>query len=313
MDDRDKTTIRFGIVNVAGTYAYKVSKEQQDITAEYIQCDGAGRFSKTLNGLRSLRPGGQSRTPGPQGALPAGSENCRFYCQDPGRRESLLNRPRRTILTLTCGSTAWLAFPNVSPFEPQGHFLLIPSASFPELPHFPQLFTMTLFDDFVRICEKSRALVIAFCSRHAGASADHFHLQAICRNAALPMENARTETNSVLPDGVEITCDWPIHALVSESGEALKSAVMNLQSAALPFNLLFAGGRFFLAPRDANNEVARELPSMLGWLEVAGKFILTDEASYRTADESTFYQALARTGVGKSEVIRLLSSKSKNP
>lgn len=299
--------IQYGVKKgTKGIYSFFVSGKEkgQDVTTEnFIHEADAGVFRKQFNRLRRLRPGGQDRKPGRQDDLPAGVEKCGFSCQNPTDSLSLLLRHLFGTLTSTDSLPLrfnWNVYPNLAPFEPGGHLLLLPSASFPELPHFPQLFTPLLIEDFFNLCQHSTDLMVFFNSRHAGATQDHFHLQAVFHVSDLPIQKQETQQKSFRSGQVQcIGSSYPLNVLVYtfEDKKACSQHILNLQTKGVPFNLIFLKNRFFLVPRDINNEIVSEFPNVLASMEISGKFIISDKEAFENATEERIRSGLAKIAV----------------
>ena len=275
---------------------------------DFLEENDEGAFPKQYNRLRKLRPGGQDRKPGRQDDLLAGAGNCGFFCSDPTNPLSLLVRPLLGTLTpadLPGLHFSWNIYPNLAPFEPGGHILILPSASFPDLPHFPQLLTQFLLEDLFNLWRASSKLMIFFNSRHAGASQDHFHIQCVLDEKEFPITRAEESCNSGLKI---IGSNYPINAVVySETDErTCWHHVMNLQTKGIPFNLIFLRKRGFLVPRDINNEITIEFPTPLAAMEVAGKFIIPDRQQFVKATDNRLSTALHKVGLSLDDIISLL-------
>ncbi len=292
-----------------GRYRFFVSGKEagRDVTEEgFLDETSEGIFQKRFNRLRKLRPGGQDRKPGRQDDLPAGAERCGFYCQDPTNPLSLLVRPMLGTVSpkeVPGLHFSWNVYPNLAPFEPGGHFLLLPSGNFPELPHFPQLFTPLLLQDSFNLCQQSKELMVFFNSRHAGATQDHFHLQALFRESPFPIEAAtRNRFGNRL--GEYIGVDYPLNALVYtvSDSEAWCRYILKLQTKGIPLNLVFLNDRFFVVPRDVNNEIVAEFPNVLASMEISGKFIIPDREAFARATEERIRVALRRITLALGDI-----------
>ena len=313
----ERYNIEYGLQKSADggcEFYVKDAVTKADLTPNFIQSGSAGVFQKVFNLLRCLRPGGEPKKPGRQEDIPNGVEQCRFYCVDPANPMSLLIRPSLPIVAANSNSLRfkWTAYPNFAPFEPSGHFLLMPCGDFPPLPHFPQLLSPELLQDFISLCRCSTDMVLFFNSRHAGATADHFHIQAVCHpeGSKLPLEDAATiKLDKPYSGSVGLVgSDYPVNALVFNSSatvEIITNAVIALQSKLVPFNLIFIRGRFFLVPRDLHNEIVREFSSVLASMEICGKFILSDEQIFQRATESMVSTALGRIRLSSDEILAL--------
>lgn len=277
----------------------------QDVTAKnFIDNADEGVFQKQFNRLRKLRPGGQDRKPGRQDDLPVGVEKCGFYCQDPTNSLSLLVRPLLGRLTSTDSLPlhfVWNVYPNLAPFEPGGHFLFLPAGGFPELPHFPQVFTPFLLEDCMSICRSGADLMVFFNSRHAGATQNHFHLQAVFHSSKLAIQ--KQDLKPFKETGpVQYLSGYPLNALVytlEDEGccQYLEQDVLKLQTKGLPFDLVSLDGKMFLVPRNIDNEIVAEFPNLLASMEVSGKFIIPERDVFKRTTEERICVALGRIGM----------------
>ena len=284
-ENADRTGFEFCVID-ANTKA--------EIREGYFSSDTAGIFAKELNRTRGLRPGAGRSQPGRQQEVPPAPEACRFYCLDPNNRDSLRVRVVVGTVQRSGLSWAWNVYPNLAPFEANGQFLMLPVADGGLLPHLPQLLTEEIVRDMVALCVNSSQLVIFFNSLHAGATVNHFHLQAVRHVRTLPIEK------HISPDPGRSTVDgYPLNAIVF--GPAVRddiwASVRSLQARNLPFNLIYLDGRFVLFPRDDNNEIVREFPSVLASMEVCGRFIFSDAQSFGAATEGRIKTALGRIGL----------------
>jgi hypothetical protein len=312
----EQLDIEYGVSESGGDYSFFVSGKEKDkngiwqgvTTENFIDYANEGVFQKQFNRLRKLRPGGQDRKPGRQEDLQSGVEKCGFYCQEPKNPLSLLVRPLLGTLTSTDSLKlrfAWNVYPNLAPFEPGGHFLFLPSGGFPELPHFPQVFTPFLLEDCMNICRSGADLMVFFNSRHAGATQDHFHLQAVfhsSKSAKLAIESA-IESAIKSPDrsntGPARLSDYPLNALVytledKAHCQNLEQDLRELQTKDVPFDLIFLAGQMVLVPRDINNEIVAEFPNLLASMEVSGKFIIPERDVFQRTTEERIRVALGR-------------------
>ena len=215
-------------------------------------------------------------------------KNAPFFCQDPTDTKSLLVRPvvDRLLSSKLNLHSDWIIYPNLAPFEPSGQFLLVPSAGFPELPHFPQLMTKNLLEDMILITQNSKDVMIFFNSRHGGATQDHFHLQVVAYGNKFPIESAN---------------NYPIRAFVFEGEDAkgprMWNFVKRFQFEKIPFNLIYLSNRFYLVPRNIEKEVVSEFPNLLASMEVCGRFIFSDKKAFDQATENCILNALDKIGL----------------
>ena len=84
-----------------------------------------GDFIIQRNGFRKLRPGvTKEKALGKQPDLSPHEERCQFACRDGSLGWSLLNQ--EPLFERNLNGTIWRAYKNASPFEKDGHFILVP-------------------------------------------------------------------------------------------------------------------------------------------------------------------------------------------
>jgi hypothetical protein len=149
--------------------------------------------------------------------------------------------------------------------------------------------------------------MVFFNSRHAGATQDHFHLQALLHASQLPIQKAEQKSCEGGPVRY-VGAPYPINALVYllEDKERCCESILKLQARGVPFNLIFLKGRLFLVPRDINNEIVCEFPNVLGSMEVSGKFIISGREAFEKASEERIRTALGRTGLAIDDIAAML-------
>jgi hypothetical protein len=284
----------------------------QDIRAGVMERP-LGRYDLTLqwNVYRALKP--QFQKPlldtKQQRVYSPEVNECLFACQDPGHPLSLLQRhsPFRTTLK----NFQWAALPNAIPVEQNGHFLWVPvvsDAATRSFPHWLQVLTLPLLEDFLMLGSVSSNSMIYFNSLYAGASVNHIHYQSVQREQEMPIEKSSISSRgdrSYLKDypasGVVYAKDTP--------AEKIWRDIDQLQNRSIPFNLLHTGGRTFLAPRNIEYEMVEEFPgAILAAMEIAGKAITTEEWYYREADWSALYAALHKSTLRNEELQRILDA-----
>lgn len=292
-----KTPIQYGVRKTTeGAFEFFVDAEtEKDIGKAYFDSGIAGVFSKELNRTRGLRPGAGRSQPGRQQEVPPSPEACRFYCLDRTKRDSLLIRPLIGTVepsNLVGLSLSWNVYPNLFPFEPNGQFLIVPFGNGGALPHLPQFLTEDVTRDTITLCDNSSELVIFFNSLHAGATVNHFHLQAVHHGRKLAIEG------SMLPERgrSRLAADYPLNGVVfgHDARNEIWPAIRSLQSRHVPFNLVYLKGAFVLVPRDDNNEIVREFSNVLASMELCGRFIFSDVKSFQAATEERIKVALGR-------------------
>ncbi len=181
-----------------------------------------------------------------------------------------------------------------------------PSGSSRSFPHWLQLLTLPLLEDFLALALSSTNLLTMFNAMHAGASVNHIHYHSVHSNATTPIETART----VSYGHHLFLADYPASALVYPDEtpvSALWKAIDCFQNRGVPFNLIHAGQCTFLIPRNIEHEVVAEFPGgVLAGMELVGKPITTEQAYYETADWSTVRVALQKSTVRAEDIRALL-------
>lgn len=248
---------------------------------------GQSDFVIQFNGYRALKPGGKIPNIGRQPDISGEPISCWFYCQEPSRKLSILNRDPLTQIDLP--NYKWNAYYNAIPFEKGGHFLWLPA-----IPHIRQELSRAFLEDALVLFRRSERLIVFFNSLHAGASVNHIHIQAIFHKKALSIENAPV----IKKDGLAILDGYPANGIVfdrdAKSGE-IWPIVDSLQKNNIPFNLIFIGKRIYLIPRSSSCEVTAELPIIIASVELAGKIVTVDKNIYDNISHAIIQKAFQKT------------------
>lgn len=300
--DKDRQrTVMYGVRQAAtGGFGFFAEDEKgRDLTGDYFDERSEGNvagFIVELNATRAFRPGGGDRQPGRQREVSTSPEACRFFCCDASNSQSLLIRA--IVGTVSPSdvkdlSSSWQVYPNLAPFEPDGQFLIVPAGDDGSLPHEPQHLTESRMRDMIALCVASDELVIFFNSVHAGATVNHFHLQAVHHGDKLPIQKSIPSGPGVTP----LADSYPVNGLVFFGADVYPEmwpVVRSLQKRESPFNLIYLDRQFLLVPRDDNNEIVREFPNVLASMEICGRFILSDRESFEAATAGRIATALGR-------------------
>lgn len=270
--------------------------------------DGSG-FSLLLNQYRALKPKAVTLGLGRQPDSSADVKECFFACQDPANPLSLL---RRDIHIQTRFSNyQWAAVHNALPVEKNGHFLWVPVSTHGAtiaFPHWIQVLTLPLLQDFLELAVSSSNLITFFNSMHAGGSVNHIHYHSVYRERRMPIEEAATVTRG----GHLFLRDYPASGLVYPEdmpAEEIWFAVSKLQDRGIPINLIHSGERTILIARNSEHEVVQEFPSgVLAGMELSGRAITTEESFYRFADWATIQTALHKSTLRDEEVLAIVGS-----
>jgi hypothetical protein len=282
-----------------------------DIQAGVVE-RALGRYDLTIqwNVYRALKPQFQKpRLHAQQRVYSPEVNECLFACQDAANPLSLLQRPSPFRTTLK--NFQWAALPNAVPVEQNGHFLWVPvltDAATTALPHWLQVLTLPLLEDFLMLASVSSNSMTYFNSIYAGASVNHIHFQSVQREREMPIEKGTVFQRG----GRCFLADYPASGLVYSEDTPVKKIwrdIEKLQARGIPFNLIQAGGRTYLAPRNIEHEMVEEFPgAILAAMEIAGKAITTEESYYQAVDWAKLYTALHKSTLRNEELLRILES-----
>lgn len=292
--------IQFGLTIQSGYLRYyakniKTGREMPAIVEE--KTIGQSNFVIQFNGYRALKPGGKVPNIGRQSDISGEPTSCRFYCQEPIRKLSILNRD--PLIQIVLPNYKWNAYYNATPFEKEGHFLWLPvfTDRATTIPHIQQELSRAFLEDALALFRRSDRLFIFFNSLHAGASVNHIHLQAIFHKQTLSIESASV----IKRNGLSVLNGYPANGIVfdrnAESGE-IWPRVDFLQKEKIPFNLIFIGERICLIPRDPFHEAVSEFPmTVIASVELAGKIITVDRSAYDNISYAMIQKAFKKTTV----------------
>lgn len=292
--------IQFGLTTQNGCLRYyakniKTGREMPAIVEE--KTIGQSNFVIQFNGYRALKPGGKVLNIGRQPDIPSEAINCRFYCQEPSSKLSILNRD--PLIQIVLPNYKWNAYYNATPFEKEGHFLWLPvfADKVPTIPHVQQELSRAFLEDALALFRQSDRLIIFFNSLHAGASVNHIHLQAIFHKKALSIES----TSVIKRNGLSVLNGYPANGIVFDQNaefDEIWPRVDFLQKEKIPFNLIFIGERICLILRDPFYEVVEEFPmSGIASVELAGKIITVDRSAYDNISYAMIQKAFQKTTV----------------
>jgi len=246
---------------------------------------------------------------GRQADLPAGPDACPLRCNDPKDALSILRRP--VPLSTALPHSSWLAFANLTPWQPRGLCLWIPGR--PDqlsrgLVHEPQRLSPEKLEDFLAIVRGGERMMTFFNSLHAGATVDHIHFQTAYNDAKLAIESApRTAVGRYT-----MVRDWPSSALVfprEVSPEELWGMIGKLQTAGLGFNLIALSTGIFLFVRDPEQEVVAEFGHPVGAVEFVGWINSSDMDDFRNLTEERVAAGLRKMTFPPGRLAGLLSDK----
>lgn len=306
-------TIRVGLKlderNLPKYYAINITT-QKEIEFAIREEDVDAFFCKQFNPYRGLRPKPPTRRkPGRLEPPPANIDKCNYRCQDPKHPWSLLGSDALMVMMLS--KNFWACYYNFSPFEEDGHFLWIPvrvRGNTLVLPHFPQRITEDFLCDGITLFKNSRGLIFFFNSIHAGASVNHFHFQAVStRGRRFAIQNVKVPSGSK----AHIFDNYPVNGIafsLSSSNGSLFRCIERLNEKEIPHNLIMLDETAYLIPRNLDHEIVSEFPyGVLASMEMAGKFIISDERNFEETDRKRIDSALAKISLDENELKSLIS------
>ncbi|HSX02552.1 MAG TPA: hypothetical protein VLI05_04545 [Candidatus Saccharimonadia bacterium] len=183
-----------------------------------------------------------------------------------------------------CGQSVALFF-NKYPFEPY-HTVVVPDVA----GRHPQILRQS---DHELAWELQTALAPILPNVATGynalgtfASVNHLHFQTVISDQNLPLMH--------LPE----LSAYPISVRQYHTSAAAWHQIDELQQANQPFNLVYAPGRVIVIPRRFQGSYEQaDWVSGFAWYELAGSFIVSDEAQYhRLTDAAILTQLRAATG-----------------
>ncbi len=257
-------------------------------------------FTCLYNGYRALRPGGARKALGRQPDISPTPEDCRFACQNRDRPLSLLARP--PLFQKTFQHFTWNAYYNVSPIEPNGHFLWVPTRSSNQLTHLPQILSLPLLEDAFALFKQLSQSFLFFNALHSGASVNHIHFQSIeSVSQSVPTEYRPlpVETFPLTPQAdYAVPQDYPAYVMMFDPGSAASKVfkyIDRLQTQGIPFNLMITPRFIILVPRNIDFEIVSEFPGNgLAGLGMCGRIITIDRAAYLSADAASIRSAFQK-------------------
>ncbi len=272
-------------------YAKKVTKTGESEIVTDVTESNLGAYMVQYNGYRALRP---ANLPSKMGRQPdrkphqinpqTGKMDCLFSCDNPTDPLSLLVRP--ALFEKEVNGRIWRAYHNASPFEKDGHFLLVPDINKAQQRRMQKV-TREDIEDISSLCKDSRHVMVFFNSLHAGATVNHIHFQGVYHDKKFPVENEKREfIGSLSGANLYRISGYAATGLVLQGSrkileEAVWSIVGKMQDENLLFNLIFVDGDVYIFPRNPEEEVTQEFPSgVMASYELAGKFIVTDKKIY---------------------------------
>jgi len=270
----------------------------QDLRVKVLERELGGGATIQYNEIRGLKPQGRVLGPGPQPDIPTDPAKCGADCMNPGAALSLYRR--EPLARFESGGRAWLALSNAFPMNKHWHTIWVPvraAGMLTVLPHRPQapLDEQTV-TDFMALAQATEGTVTFYNSPGGGgASMDHLHLQSIA-GGRLAIQGAQVATAGhfkVLAGfATNAVCFGP-----EDSRSAVWATVEACQSLG-PLNLISIGKQTYLVPRNPHHAVVEEFPgSVLGALEMAGRFFTADLAVYERATREMIESAVRKASL----------------
>ena len=257
-----------------------------------------------FGGLKPYIPPTKS---GKQDELPSAAAACVFACQDPANPLSLLKRT--PLLQTKFTNHEWLAFPNVTPWEPRGLLLWVPTTpneTSITLPHQSQILTHAAVEDFLEISLANENFITFFNSLNGAASANHLHFQSCYLNRKMAVELAK-QTQKVKYTFTDGYCApalvWPKNI----DADTLWEVIAKIQQTGKPLNLIALSSGIYLFVRNRDNEIVDEFPGRgLGAINLAGMMITGDKSYFTRVNENTIASAFAKTTLNPTNLDFLL-------
>lgn len=268
-------------------------------------------FLKRHIAHRALKPGAVFKKElGRRPPLPESPLACPFKCDDPNHEWSLLRREPFAVLKMK--NWNWACYANFSPFMEDGHFLWLPVSMRGNtlvLPHLlQQSMTPELLEDSLALSRVCSGQMVFFNGVNAGASANHFHLQAVSILGQLPIEEAALESSDC---GHEHLSGYPIETITfgpDKTADDVYSCIDALVKAGKTYNLMAIRRRTYLVPRNPDHEIVAEFPfGTLASMEMAGRFILSDVDNFRDSTWADVVSAFGKIGLSRSEIEAILN------
>ena len=242
------------------------------------------------------------KSPGPQAAPSDDPLKCGFYCQDPGHQHSLLPRTPLALLPVL-NRRYWAIFYNFSPFEKNGHFMLLPvrlQGVHIDLTHYLQHMELGFLQDAISLIRKCQNLLIFFNAIGAGASQNHFHYQAIAHQlGSLAIEHSDSDHPIRF---IDFDINTPgLAEIVFKHIQFINQTFSGKTS----YNLIFTSQKLYLIPREKDHEVLRvnnDFITCFGAVEVAGRLICTEENQFNNVTSEQYIAALKTLSISKEKI-----------
>jgi len=314
------TQVEIGIENSSGNAKY-YAKESSPSHMRRLDGEILERFVEgtdfvvQFNPFRGYRPGTNKPEfrDGTENAPKPGAENCRFECQETKSDLSLLKRdPLKQVLLKNNGR--YNLYYNAFPIEETGHFLYVPverNGIKESLPHIAQVLTEISIEDTLELCDNSTDSILFFNSIHAGATADHFHIQMIPHLKTLkdgtPLRDGKYALERAARGEYgerKILEDYPIRGLFysNEDKAKISQDILHLQKKGIPFNWILMGGNSYLLPRKKEFERVSEFSNILASVECLGKMVTSDRKIYDELTKESIHRAFGKMSYSVEEL-----------
>lgn len=239
-----------------------------------------GPYEITLRANRALRPPAAPKL----GDLPPHDQELCSMCTGPLRLEI---RPMVAQAVVAQTGRCWDVHFNISPMEPQGHFLLVPEITRAENRR-QQRLTRADCEDLVLLGRACAAeLCVNFNAARAGASQNHIHAHAWAMPKPYPVCGASVLESATLPSGVLADAlDWPASVVRLRGSDAadVGAALEALCSLEIVHNVAVIGEDTFVFVRDPQGEVSHAVPGLkLGTIQLLGHMVVDSAEQFAAA------------------------------
>lgn len=253
-----------------------------------------------------------------------GIKDCVFGCDNMNKPQSLLIRTPSGQVVLKNGGRYNLYY-NAFPIEEDGHFMYVPvkrEGILETIPHVPQRLTKEVVEEFLDFSGQCTDTILFFNSIHAGASADHLHIQQVkyrrnlkdetrLRNGKFAIENS----DVIEYKGRIILKDYPINGIVFDSSrrDRVFGDIERFQEEGVPFNWILIRSNCYLIPRDINFEKVLEFNNIPASLEMTGKIVTEDKELFDTLTRSKLVSAFQKMSYKRDNIFPSICQKNYNP
>lgn len=275
--------------------------EDLNIAQPYFGPLGEKGMEVLYNPLSDLKPRALPMALGRQPVIPENAEDCRLLCVDAGNPQSIVKRP--VMLESKFSNFTWRLVPNLMPWDIRGLMMWVRSETIDgqiKIPHDPQALTKERLEDFLGIVKKSTGVATFYNSLHGGASANHFHFQAVYCQKPMAVEFAGVESLGKYGILKNYPCKALVFPLNISSGE-IWGVIEKVQALNYPFNLIALKRGIYLFVRKPEAEVISEFPDRaFGAINFAGLFITASKEELESVTEEIVSKAYKKMTVEES-------------